>query len=88
MGNLRKYIFNFLKISSKICNLFKNKIDPNELSKFGNLLKIDGNRAIIHVERSKGLETAAKILDKFEVEDILITEPDLEEIIQKFYGTS
>jgi len=68
--------------------LFKKQVAAKDLEVYGQLTKLEGKKAIIKVERNKSPEIAGKILSKLPVEDILITEPDLEEIIQRFYGTS
>jgi ABC-2 type transport system ATP-binding protein len=61
-----------------------------EKKKFAHL-KIDGkrldeNRGIIYVNKDKLGEISKEVFSKFSIENILITDPDTEEIIRKIFA--
>lgn len=65
---------------------FNEDIDPKKLEELGELEKYENQKAEILVKRDKSNEILSKILSKFDVDDINIEEPEIEEVIRKVFG--
>ncbi len=59
---------------------------PDDLSRYGEVLKIEPPRAKLRVERSKVTEVLAAILSRYAIDDVSVEDPPLEEIIAKVFS--
>jgi ABC-2 type transport system ATP-binding protein len=58
---------------------------PDDLSRFGEVVRRDGPWADIKVERALVASVLAAILDRHAVADVSVEEPPLEEVISKVF---
>ncbi len=65
--------------------LFEKDVKREEIEKFGHLYSYKREESIIAVNREDAPSVAAEILKKFEVEDINIEEPDIEDVIRDVF---
>jgi ABC-2 type transport system ATP-binding protein len=68
--------------------VFGADIDPKKLAKIGEIKQYDYPKAIISVPRGATSLAASELLQEFPVIDLLIEEPDIEEIIEKVFTIS
>ncbi|MDO8497090.1 MAG: ABC transporter ATP-binding protein [bacterium] len=62
--------------------IFNAPVTRHELEKIGEVVEFEYPKALIHVPREQTSKKAAELLEKFDVEDIEIAEPELEEIVR------
>lgn len=65
---------------------FEKRIDIKQLAKYGELKSSDEYGGVIAVSKKEHSKIVANILNEFEVDNIDITEPTLEEIISNLYN--
>lgn len=65
--------------------IFNQKFDKDKLAEYGEVLESDAHRAIIKVERSKSSQAASKLLSSYDIDDLNINEPELEDIIRTIF---
>ncbi len=64
---------------------FDGKVDLEKLKEIGKIESFEYPKATINVKRSKASEAATELLKKFQVADINITEPQIEDIIRQLF---
>jgi len=69
----------------KIRIIFKEYADPKKLDKLGEIDTFQYPELILNVPNKKTNSTASAILKNFEVEDITIEDPQIEDVIAKVY---
>ena len=69
----------------QITVVLNEKVDREKLDKFGNLFSYNPPEWILRVKKSDTNRVAAKILEKFSVEDINIENPEIESVIQDVF---
>lgn len=85
-GSLQKIIEKYAR--NKILSVtFGETITITDLKDFGTLKTLDEQVATLVVERSKATKTAAKILEKFKVNDLNIEEVPIEAIIREIFSS-
>lgn len=62
-----------------------HEVDSKEIEKFGKILDIKHRTYTIRIPREKTAEITGKILETFNVDDIVIHERDIEEIIEEIF---
>jgi ABC-2 type transport system ATP-binding protein len=65
---------------------FKEDIDVKKFEEFGEIDEYDYPKLSLLVKRDETSETVSKILSKYDVEDINIEEPEIEDVIRKVFG--
>ncbi|MEK7573158.1 MAG: ABC transporter ATP-binding protein [Patescibacteria group bacterium] len=71
--------------SKKIKVLFSEYVDPKKLDKLGEIDSFTYPELILNVPNKKANSTASAILKNFQVEDITISDPQIEDVIAKVY---
>lgn len=66
--------------------IFTKPVAKEKINKLGKILSSDGNRVSLSVPRAKSNHVAAKLLEDFQVEDLNIAEPNIEEIIRDVFS--
>lgn len=85
-GNLNKIIQKYAR--NKILSLsFSQDVTEKELSEFGTVKLLKENQATLLVERNKATKIAAKILNKYKVNDLNIEEAPIEAIIREIFSS-
>ncbi len=69
----------------KITVIFKEYADPKKINKLGNVNSFTYPELILSVPNKKANSTASTILKNFEVEDITIEEPQIEDVVAQVY---
>ena len=70
--------------SHKTIGLAAEKLDA-DLSRYGTVVRQDAGTAVIEVHKSEVSKVAAALLDAFEVTDLTIEDPPLEEVIDRLF---
>ena len=70
----------------KILKLQFKEVVPDTLKNFGTMLSSTGPTAELGVERSKVAHILGTVLDQFEVVDVSVTDPPLEQMIAKVFA--
>lgn len=65
---------------------FNKKIDVKDFQKFGEVDDFNFPNLNLLVKRDQTSEVVSKILSKYDVEDINIEDPEIEEVIRKVFG--
>lgn len=65
---------------------FRGKVDIKDFEKLGEIDNFTYPKLQLLVKRDNASETVAKILSKYEVEDINIEDPEIEDVIRKVFG--
>ena len=65
--------------------VFSRDIDPKKLVEIGEIKKYEYPRAVICVPRGAVSVAASKLLQKFPVADLLIEEPEIEDVIRQVF---
>lgn len=71
--------------SKKIKVIFKEFVDPKKLDRLGEIDNFEYPELILNVPNKKANSTASTILKNFQVEDITIEDPQIEDVIAKVY---
>lgn len=66
--------------------VLKNKVKAKEIARFGEIVSFDGTEGVILIEKNNPAENISKFLDTFEVADIDVEEPSLEDVIKEVFG--
>lgn len=66
--------------------IFKDKIDSSKLGNIGEIEEYSHPKLKLLVKRDNTSEIVSKILTKYDVEDINIEEPEIEDVIRKVFG--
>jgi ABC-2 type transport system ATP-binding protein len=64
---------------------FEKTPEKLELEQFGRVVSIDEDVVKISIDKEKHAKIVSELLSKFEIDNIDITEPSLEDIISRFY---
>ena len=65
--------------------VFSKEVKKADLAKFGEIKEFESPKVVISVKRAEAPKIAAKILEKFPVEDLNIEEPQIEDIIREVF---
>ena len=65
--------------------VFSSGIDKKDLEKYGLIKEFEPPKAVISVKRADAPKVAGKILENFEIEDLNIEEPQIEDIIREVF---
>lgn len=65
---------------------FEKDIDLKKLESIGEVIDYKDLHALIHVPRDEATKRASKLLSKFEVADLTIEDPPIEDIIRKVFS--
>ncbi len=85
-GSLEKIVQRYAPF--KVINIdFEKEIERGKLRSFGNLEEFDGFHAKIQVKKSKISEITSSLLSNFDVADLTIEDPAIEEIIRKIFSS-
>lgn len=84
-GNLENLVKKFAKYKL-LSIVLDTYVPPDKLSEVGELLEYNFPHATIKVPRSASNVAAAKLLEKFPVDDLNIEEPDVEDIIRDVFS--
>lgn len=68
--------------------IFNDKVSKNSLEKIGKVIEYDELKASIEVPRDQVTKMAAKLLSEFDVDDLDIQEPRLENIIAEVFDNN
>ncbi|MBI4225291.1 MAG: ATP-binding cassette domain-containing protein [Candidatus Sungbacteria bacterium] len=68
--------------------VFKSLVERSDLERLGEIKEFEYPRAVIRVPREKTSSVAAELLQKFDVDDLNINEPELEDIIRMLFTKS
>jgi ABC-2 type transport system ATP-binding protein len=58
---------------------------PDDLSQYGDVIEVQVPRVKLRVERTEIAKMLASVLDRFEVEDVSVEDPPLEEVIAELF---
>lgn len=58
---------------------------PSDLSDFGEIVEIDGNRVALRIQRSATAATTARVMGAFEVVDLTVADPPIEEVVARLF---
>ncbi len=84
-GSLSGIIDRFSK-HKVITLLFTTDHLPTQLSQFGEVVRREGPRAVLKVERQQVPRVLAAILDQHPIEDVSVEDPPLEELIAEMFS--
>jgi len=65
---------------------FKENIEPKNFETFGEIDEYENQKLQLFVKRESASDAVSKILSKYEVEDINIEDPEIEDVIRKVFG--
>lgn len=65
--------------------VFNGKAEQSDLERLGEVKEFEYPRAVIRVPREKTSAVAAELLQKFDIDDLNINEPELEDIIRVLF---
>lgn len=77
---IKKYTFD-----KKLRILLRNKVKPEELAKFGEIINYSFPKAELSVKSEEVSKATGQILNKFQIEDLIIEEPEAEDIIREIF---
>ena len=83
-GGLRTLVEKYID-TKQLEVTFTEDVSESDFSQLGTLKEYGARRIVLHAPRKNIKETASTILTKFSVDDILINEPEIEEIIRKIF---
>lgn len=66
--------------------IFNQRVNQQKLGEIGRVQEYDFPKAVINVPRKKTAEKAAELLKKFDIDDLNINEPRLEDVIRSIFG--
>lgn len=66
--------------------VFNSKVKKDDLIQFGDIKKFEYPEVIINVPQNKVSKVAYDLLDKYDIDDIDINEPELEDMIRIIFG--
>ncbi len=58
---------------------------PADLSGFGEIVKVDGNRVALRIQRTATAATTARLMGAFEVVDLTVADPPIEEVVARLF---
>ncbi len=85
-GDLEELITQFADYKILI-PVFNKAVTREELEKIGELAEFTPTKAVIRVPRTMVSHTASELLKKFDIDDLDINEPKLEDIIREVFET-
>lgn len=68
--------------------VFYSKVTKEELKKYGKIIEFNYPKVVINVPREKTSQVAAELLGKYDIDDLDINEPRLEDIIRTEFEVS
>jgi len=86
-GKIDKLINKYSNYKQLIAN-FNQKVAKDELKKYGKIKKFDETRVVLNVSRKEVSHVASSLLSKYDIDDLDINEPRLEEIIRMLFERS
>ena len=84
-GALDDLMKNYIKYKT-ITLYFSKNIAKDVLLKYGKIIEHKDTKYVLRVLASDATHTASKLLSSFEVEDILISAPDADEVIREIFS--
>jgi ABC-2 type transport system ATP-binding protein len=84
-GSLADIVKKYAK-QKVITVVFAEPVAAIKLSSLGTLDLLEGNKAVISVPRERSSKVAAKLLESFQVADLTIEEPNIEDIISDVFS--
>jgi ABC-2 type transport system ATP-binding protein len=84
-GNIEELIHKYADYKLLI-PIFNQKVDPEKLRFFGDVVEFGAHSAVLKVERAKTSQIAAKLLETYDIDDLNINEPELEDIIRTIFS--
>lgn len=84
-GSLTSIVKKFAKHKS-ITVVFATPVSKSQIGGLGKILSFEAKKAVISIPREKSSHTVATLLDTFDIEDINIEEPNIEEIIREVFA--
>jgi len=71
----------------RVSVVFEKEIPKHELEKLGVIISHDGINVVIEIAKEKASSTAAHLLSTYPVADLMIEEPQIEEIISTIFSS-
>lgn len=65
--------------------IFNKNVNGEELKEFGDLVEYGFPKAVLRVSRAKVAATASKLLQKYDIDDLDVNEPELDSIIREIF---
>ena len=65
---------------------FTQPVTREQVAHFGNVESCDGMTAVLHVPRAKAAETASRLLNEMDVDDVNFEDPPVEDIIRDVFA--
>ncbi|MAT04897.1 MAG: ABC transporter, partial [Acidimicrobiaceae bacterium] len=59
--------------------------EPADLSTFGEVIDVAGNRVRLRIERSATARTTARLMSTFDVVDLTVADPPIEEVVARLF---
>ncbi|MBU1089095.1 ABC transporter ATP-binding protein [Patescibacteria group bacterium] len=84
-GSIEKLIKKYANYKVLI-PIFNGKVDSERLTKIGEVIENNGIRAVIKVGRKEVPKKASELLHEFDVDDLDINEPRLEDVVREMFG--
>jgi len=86
-GDLENIIKKYAK-NKYLTIIFYNEVDKKDLRSYGKVIEYEPLKATISVSRHVTPQVASEVLKKLPVDDLDITEPQLEDIIRGLFQTT
>lgn len=86
-GKLEDIVKKYVK-NKTLSVVFEKPVAKEKLEKLGDVLELDGPKAILSVPREKSNHVASRLLDTFPVVDLNIEEANIEEIIRDVFTSN
>lgn len=65
---------------------FEQPVTKEQVARFGNVESCDGMTAVLHVPRAKATETASRLLNEMQIDDVNFEDPPVEDIIRDVFA--
>jgi len=83
-GSIERLIKKYVNYKVLV-SVFNGKVDSEKLGKIGEVIESNGVRAVIKVGRKEVPKKASELLHKFNVDDLDINEPRLEDVVREMF---
>ena len=84
-GELRTFVQQYANHKILI-PIFNSKVTKEELQRFGTVIEFEYPRAVITIPHERVSKIASELLANYEIDDLDINEPQLEDIIHSLFG--
>lgn len=84
-NNLSSLITKYANYKTLII-IFNSKISKEDMEKFGDIKKFNYPQVILNVAQDRVSHVAGELLNKYDIDDIDINEPELEDVIRIIFG--